>query len=53
MEKNYRILLLFILRLIQKQPDQIDPKTEKNDRQDETSKLEHHEALNFSVELHT
>ena len=52
MEKNCRILLLFILRLIQKRPRQIDLKTEKNGRQDKTSKLEHYEALNFSVELH-
>ena len=53
MEKICRILLLFILRLIQKRPRQIDLKTEKNGRQDKTSKLEHYEALNFSVELHT
>ena len=52
MEKNYRILLLFILRLIQKRPGQIDPKTQKNDKRDKISKLEHYEAPNFSVELH-
>ena len=53
MEKICRILLLFILRLIQKRPRQIGPKTEKNARQDKTIKLELYDALNFSVALHT